>query len=77
MGRLAKELGNGEGPDRLFFAAEGYWRGYFILAPDILWNPEDEDKPYSLIFDTATWTQIAPIQVKKFRGFRYLENMPQ
>ena len=77
MGRLPKKLGKGEEADRLFFATEGYWKGYFILAKDILWNPDDEDKPYSLLFDPSSWTSIEPMPVKKFRGFRYLDDMPE
>lgn len=76
MGRLPKELGKGDTADRLFFATDGYWQGYFLLKKDVLYNPGDEKKPYSLIFDTGTWTDIAPIPVKKFRGFRYLDDMP-
>ena len=76
MGRVPKELGKGEGKDRLFFAVDGCWRGYFILAKDILYNPEDEKKPYSLIFDVTTWTEIPPAPVERFRGFRYLEGIP-
>ncbi len=77
MGRLPKDLGKGETPDRLFFACDGAWRGYFILSADVLYNPEDEKKPYSLIFDTTTWTPIAPVPVERFRGFRYLNDMPR
>jgi hypothetical protein len=77
MGRLPQGLGKGEGPDRLFFAAEGLWRGYFILAGDILYNPEDDKKPYSLIFDVTTWTEVAPVPVKRFRGFRNLDGIPK
>ena len=77
MARLPKNLGKGKGPDRLFFAADGFWRGYFILAKDVLYNPEDEEKPYSLIFDVTTWKNIPPAPVKKFRGFRYLNGVPE
>jgi len=76
MRGLPKKLGKGDEPDRLYFATGGYWRGYFVLSGDILWNPEDDEKPYSLIFDTASWTPIDPIPARRFRGFRYLENMP-
>jgi hypothetical protein len=74
--RLPKELGKGVEPDRLYFATSRHWRGYFILSHDILWNPDDEERPYTLIFDAASWRDIEPIPVRKFRGFRYLENMP-
>ena len=76
MGRLPTRLGQGDTPDRLFFACEGFWRGYFLLKIDVLYNPEDEDKPYSLIFDVTTWKDIPSKPVKRFRGFRYLEGMP-
>lgn len=73
MGRVPKNLGKEKGPDRLFFACDGYWRGYFLLVPEVLYNPEDEEKPYSLLFDATTWKDIEPISVKRFRGFRYLK----
>ena len=76
MGRLPRELGKGDTLDRLFFATDGYWRGYFLLAKDVLFNPADDKKPYSLIFDLTTWTRIDPVPVKRFRGFCYLEGMP-
>ena len=31
MGRLPTRMGQGDRPDRLFFATECYWRGYFLL----------------------------------------------
>lgn len=76
MARLPLELGKGPGPDRIFFATDGCWRGYFILSKDALYLPEDEEKPYSLLFDVTTWTEIPPAPVKKFRGFRYLDGIP-
>jgi hypothetical protein len=27
--------------NRLFVACDGWWRGYFPLAGDLLWNPKD------------------------------------
>ena len=62
------------GPHRLFIASKGTWRGYFILAPDALFNPRDNRVPFSLLFDTRSWTRIAPVPVKRFRGFTY--NVP-
>jgi len=76
MKRLPVRMGKGKNPDRLFFAYGGYWHGYFRIVPEILFNPSDQDKPYSLIFDVNSWTEIEPVPVKRFRGFRYLDNMP-
>jgi hypothetical protein len=28
--------------NRLFVASAGWWRGYFPLSGDVLWNPRDE-----------------------------------
>jgi len=75
MARIPRSLGKGEGPDRLFFAVDGFWRGYFILADEVLYNPVDVKKPFSLIFDTTTWIRISRVPVKRFRGFRYLQGM--
>jgi hypothetical protein len=77
VSRLPARLGQGDKLDRLYFACEGFWQGYFLLAKEILYNPLDPDKPYSLIFDVSTWKEIPPRPVKRFRGFRYLEEMPE
>jgi hypothetical protein len=77
MKRLPARLGKTKNPDRLFFASQGHWLGYFLLVPEILFNPADEEKPYSLIFNLNSWTKIQPLPVKPFRGFRYLQNMPR
>ena len=77
MKRLPRDLGKGAGPDRLFFASGGHWRGCFKLVPEVLFNPDDQDKPYSLIFDVNSWHEIDPVPVQRFRGFRYLHDMPE
>jgi len=59
-----------EGHHRLFVAVRGHWRGYFKLENEVLFNPLDT-VPYSLIFDTRTWTAIPPTPVRRFRGFTY------
>jgi hypothetical protein len=59
------------GPNFLFVAVAGAWRGFFTLAADILWNPDDSRAPYSLLFDTRTWVEIRPIAAPSFRGFTY------
>lgn len=58
------------GQHRLFVASEGKWRGYFKLSADALYNPNDTT-PYTLLFNTRTWTPIPPTPVKRFRGFTY------
>jgi hypothetical protein len=59
------------GDHRLFVAAGGAWRGYFTLSPDALYNPDDPRAPFTLLFDTRTWTPIPSVPVKQFRGFTY------
>jgi hypothetical protein len=56
---------------RLFVASSGYWRGYFKLGRDALFNPADKVAPYTLLFDTRSWTPIPKIPVSQFRGFTY------
>jgi hypothetical protein len=53
----------------LFVALDGAWRGYFRLETNCLFNEEDRAVPYTLLFDTRTWTTIEAIPVKRFRGF--------
>ena len=57
--------------NRLFVASEGAWRGYFKLADQVLWNREDVAVPYTLLFDTRTWTPIPARPAGRFRGFTY------
>jgi hypothetical protein len=56
--------------NRLFVASEGKWIGYFKLAEAML-NRFDPAAPYTLIFDTRTWTRIQHVPVTRFRGFTY------
>ena len=56
---------------RLFVAAKGAWRGYFILSGEALYSPNDVSTTYTLLFDTCTWTLVEPVPVKRFRGFTY------
>jgi len=58
------------GEHRLFVASGGAWRGYFKLSSDALYSPRDAT-PYTILFDTRTWTEIAPIPTKRFRGVTY------
>ena len=60
-----------EGQHRLFVASEGAWRGYFILSPEALFSPDDPSVPFTLLFDTCTWTPVDPVPTKGFRGFTY------
>lgn len=68
--RLPEKLSK-DGPNYLFVAVDGAWRGYFTLREEILWNPEDTRAPYSLIFDTRSWVEIKPLKTHRFRGFTY------
>ena len=62
----------------MFFASQGVWRGYFLIVPEVLFNPRDTEKPYSLIFDLNSWQEIEPTPAPRFRGFRYLHpNLPE
>ena len=57
--------------NRLFVACEGEWIGYFKIANDGLYNPRDASTPYTLLFDTRTWTPIQRQPAHRFRGFTY------
>jgi hypothetical protein len=61
---------------RLFVASKGAWRGWFALADEVLWNPEDVRAPFALIADAGTWTPIAPVRVGRFPGVRALPLPP-
>ena len=56
--------------NRLFVASEGAWHGYFKIT-DALWNRDDPDAAYTLLFDTRTWTTFPPVAATRFRGFTY------
>lgn len=60
-----------EEENRLFVASDGYWRGYFRLANEVLFNPKDKKVPYTLLFDTRTWNPIPKTPASRFRGFTY------
>jgi len=62
--------------NRLYVACRGYWRGYFPLSGDVLWNPQDEVAPVAMLFDASRWTRIKPVEAPRFRGWRYLETPP-
>ncbi len=62
------------GPHRLFVASTGAWRGYFLLASDALFNPNDPAAPFTLLFDARTWHPLPPLPAPRFRGFTY--NVP-
>ena len=62
--------------DRLFVASRWAWRGYFVLSTEALWTPEDAPAPFTLLFDTTTWTPIDPVPVSRFRGIRSLKRGP-
>ena len=57
---LPDELSRSLPPHRLFIARDGYWRGYFAMEPWVTRNPVDKAKPWTILFDPATWTEIKP-----------------
>jgi len=59
------------GDNRLFVASDGAWIGYFKISGEALYNPRDSSAPYTLLFDTRTWTRIEPRPAQSFRGFTY------
>jgi hypothetical protein len=59
--RARHEASIGE-TNRLFVASVGFWRGCFLLADEVLYNPADEQAPFSFVFDAdGTWTAISPV----------------
>lgn len=70
MARWPTGLSAGE-ENRLFVASDGFWRGYFKIAGEALYNPEDARTPFTLLFDTRTWTELPPTPAQRFRGFTY------
>ncbi len=69
--RLPRGLGQ-DPCDRLVVACNGYWCGGFLLAPEILYSPDDPACPYALIFDVKSWIElIEPPPCKRFRGWTY------
>jgi len=60
-----------DGEHRLFVASKGAWRGYFTLSGEALFSPNDLSTPYTLLFDTRTWTPILAVSAKRFRSFTY------
>lgn len=67
---LPDELSQPPEPHRLFIATEGFWRGYFVLEPYVSCNFADTVRPWTLLFDPASWTEIsrepAPPRDRKF-----------
>ena len=57
---LPDELSQSLPPNRLFIALDGYWRGYFVMEPWVTHNPADKAKPWTVLFDPNTWTEIKP-----------------
>lgn len=63
-------------PKRLYVASKGAWRGWFKIADEVLWNPDDTRAPFALIIDASTWTTITPVRVERFRGVRAIPVPP-
>ena len=64
-----------EGEHHLFVAVNGAWRGYFTLSREALFSPDDQSVPFTLLFDTCSWTPIHAVSAKRFKGFTY--NVPR
>jgi hypothetical protein len=62
--------------NRLFVACAGWWRGYFLLSWDVLWNPKDETAPYALTSIRGTGRQSRPCRRHAFAAGRYLDSPP-
>jgi len=71
---VPKGLGKPGQVDRLFVACNGAWCGFFKLSPEVLWSPVDKKAPWTLLFDTKTWSSIKPVPVKRFRGIRNIDS---
>ena len=41
------------------------------MGSDMLYNRHDRATPYTMLFDTRTWTRIEPVPAPRFRGFTY------
>ena len=78
VGILPDNYGQEKKPNRLFVAVDGHWRGFFILATEVLCNVNDRSRPYTLLFDPASWIPIEPIRVPRWtRGSGYTLDVPK
>lgn len=66
VAQLPVGLGQPGEVDHLFIASDRKWRGYFLLRKEALWSPEDRRAPFTILFDTRTWKEIAPLSVARF-----------
>ena len=73
--RLPKRL---ESKDKIYFATEGFIRGFFIVL-DINENPNYyADTPENSIeWRCDSWKDIEPIPTKSFQGFKYADKVPE
>ena len=67
-----------KGRPKVYFATEGFIRGYFEIA-DVLesGNPFAEVPVNSITWLSETWKDIEPIPTKSFQGFKYASNVPE
>ncbi len=73
--RLPKRLEQG---DRVYFATNGFIRGFFIVK-DINESPlfyADVPKN-NIIWSCKAWKDIKPIPTKSFQGFKYANKVPE
>jgi hypothetical protein len=77
VGVLPDKFARGEGPNLLFVAVDRYWRGFFVLTPEVLCNARDQGRPYTLIFAPESWTPIEPLPAPhRSRGKGYTLQVP-
>jgi hypothetical protein len=76
MNRLPKSWQDIAGIDdnvRLYFATEGFIRGYF-LVDDIL---DDNYGGADIVFRSDSWNDIEPIPITHFQGFKYADKIQE
>jgi hypothetical protein len=77
MKALPDALSHSPDPHWLFVAMGGQWRGYFVLKPWVLRNPQDRACPWTVVFDATSWTTIPPRPAPpRDRTLGYTLNVP-
>lgn len=61
--------------DRIYFATNGFIRGYFILG-QIDYGGEGMGNE-ALMWESKTWKDIIPIPITHFQGFKYADKVAE